>query len=511
MATSPITIAWASTTSNKLTIDATTQGNGIVFESDVVSNLINTALYINSQATRNLQVMGGYYDAGQDYKNYQYCSQLAYVGNEYVLNFYMATQDTPTLAPTNATSFQQNTTDMQVPINPTSVQSGWQKIKFIPNQDNLVFTNTDNTFTGSNTFEGTSTFTGEVNLNGNTNIGDSDSDTCTIQATTTIANLSDSTLKSGATFDVKSGKIKVGGVTIDGSQSLTSDFCNIETQQYTSSYILGQESGKYIVFLPSAGGGIRIKDPNSIRSFYLSPFGGSFYAPPQNAPDFPYVISAGFGTSLTGTGSSGGSATHYQGIRYGYSLYDSSSPTTPVARNAIVLRTNVTTKKCFLSFDSTTTITNASFGGLTYALDPQWEQDYATANYVNQKSLDLYEEIDARLSAIEEKLGIPKVASRGVDIKTRLASMEVAKSPITELFEKINNTQGYEGVLEQSDAEERLALSQVRDDETEVMKIVNSIKDRIEREAKEREEAEAQRQSEQTQESSPKTRTRTKS
>lgn len=128
MAKSPIVVVWASTTSNKDILNPTTQGNGIVFNSDIVSDFINSALYINSQATRNLQVMGGYYDSGQDYKQYHFCSQILFEGGKYSLNYFMATQDTPTLAPTDATSYQQQTTDMEIPTNGSNVQSGWKKI-----------------------------------------------------------------------------------------------------------------------------------------------------------------------------------------------------------------------------------------------------------------------------------------------------------------------------------------------------------------------------------------------
>lgn len=510
MATSPITIAWASTTSNKLTIDATTQGNGIVFESDVVSNLINTALYINSQATRNLQIMGGYYDAGQDYKQYQYCSQLSYVGSEYVLNFYMATQDTPTLAPTNATTFQTNTTDMQVPINPTSVQSGWQQISFIPNQANIAYVNKDNTFTGSNTFSGDITSSGNNTFSGLNSFtqkadmgkglsvrnapltctgGFSCSSTATFSSTITLPTTG------GSPFIISTMKDSQAGETLFFSMNTSSKYKRVtflttgQNNQDRQGVIALRIDNTSTSTIPSFLTGMYILSPNvdtysgnnlAYASGRLDISSGSGRIPSLNLSYYAYDN----GTGLLG----GYNKTNTMQFWYNYS-----------------------SNKYLLNFAYATTIANASFGTTTFALDPEWEQDYATANYVNQKTLSLYEEIDARLSAIEEKLGIPKVASRGVDIKTRLASMEVAKSPITELFEKINNTQGYEGVLAQSNQEERLALSQARNDEIEVMKIVNSIKDRIEREAKEREEAEAQSQKEQTQESSSKSRTRKKS
>lgn len=525
MATAPIVVVWASTTSNKDTLDTTTQGNGIVFESDIVSDFLNSALYINSQATRNLQVMGGYYDAGQSYKNYQYCSQVLYDGTDYVLNYYMATQDDPSLAPTNGSSFQTGTTDMQIPTNASSVQSGWRKINILPNQSNLIFANTNNTFTGSNTF------------NGNVIIGDSSSDTCTINSTTTIPNLSNSTLKSGATLNANSGVVKAGGVSFNLNGNTESQIQIYGTQALSSSSDSNSFYNRLYITLPKGSTAsedsliIVAKDTSNAYPYSYSQIGGESLVSYNRPSSSIQAI-----TSLRSVKSSdyGGSSTSFLGVTYtdtSASPRISSTLLFSLGRFSVLSKTiqglyirgyassfgeanlfyGVTSsQQQVFVFKEQTTITNASFGTMTFALDPVWAQDYATANYVNQKTLSLYDEIDARLSAIEEKLGIPKVASRGVDIKTRLASMEVAKSPITELFERIDSMEEYKGVLGYSNEEERLALSKAIGDEETIMQIVNGIKARMQEEQAQKEkEAQAQAQQEQ-QTASPKTRSKTK-
>lgn len=418
MAKSPIVVVWASTTSNKDTLDTTTQGNGIVFESDIVSDFINSALYINSQATRNLQVMGGYYDGGQEYKNYQYCSQIVYDGSEYVLNYYMATKDNPTLTPTNATSNQQGTTDMEIPINPTQVQTGWRQLNTVPNQANIAYKNKANTFTASQTFNQPVYFNSTANLNGNTTIGDSSSDTLTVN--------------SRACF----------------------------TYSYT-------------YFAPSASTSQSV------------PFG---YFSRDSSTAWFSVYGDGTTTSRLAIGASSSSYTPSGGVAgcpYIYWYFGGNNYMNFISRSGIIFYRSVT-------------IQNASFGTASYALDPEWEQDYATANYVNQKLQELYDYLDARLTTIESKVGITSAKSKAktVDARAMINNIAVPKSKLAELLDRLENLEGYEGVLGYSNAEERMELSKARDSEESIMQIMDSIKARIEKEAKEREAQEAQQNQE---------------
>lgn len=146
-------------------------------------------------------------------------------------------------------------------------------------------------------------------------------------------------------------------------------------------------------------------------------------------------------------------------------------------------------------FPTAVKIQNASFGTATFALDPEWEQDYATANYVNQKLQELYDYLDARLATIEEKLGIstPATLARGITPREAINEIAVPKSKITELFERINSMSEYEGVLEKSNAEERMDLYKNKENEEKVFEIVAKIKERImleEEEQRQREEQE---------------------
>lgn len=493
MAKSPITVVWASTTSNKETLDTTRQGNGIVFESDIVSNFVNSALYINSQATRNLQVMGGYYDGGQEYKNYQFCSQIEFVGGEYVLNYYMATQDNPTLAPTDATSYQQGTTDMEIPTNGSSVQSGWQQLNTVPNQKNIAYKDKENHFTQDNMFD----------------------------------SLGDSTLKSGATLDCKNGTAYFNGLYISqtddssgnirlfytvgtyGSKALnlkanSGDTVGINiggdtgwsSSVWSNSITVGYKTSSQYDYINLGGAGITVRRSSqnindrkieisdaNIKITEDADYYGSFSASVRGcvmtlkANEFTYPPVA---------------------VAQPYATFEFKASTGRTTYNTIWFKTKPNYSQA-MEFQSNCTIVNAQFGNITRGIDPAWEQDYATANYVNQKLQNLFDYIDARLTAIEDNLGITKAKSRargGIDARAMINNIEVPKSKVAELFDRLDNLQGYEGVLGYSNAEERMELYKAKDNEEAIMQVMDSIKARMEAEAKERESQEAQQKQE---------------
>lgn len=506
MAKSPIIVVWASTTSNKENLNTTRQGNGIVFESDIVSNFVNSALYINSQATRNLQVMGGYYDGGQEYKNYQFCSQLSFIGGEYVLNYYMATQDNPTLAPTDATSYQQGTTDMEIPTNGSSVQSGWKKINLVPNQGNIAYKDKQNTFTQNNTFNGDTTLENIV-VNGNSTIGSNDADNCNIQATTTIPNLSDSTLKSGATLDTNNGVLKAGGVIFDKSKSSGSTSTievflenNSITIQPSGSQYTPKDYGECSILVKGTRGDTAMLGSGVIMSNYDA------NAKIENNGQFLVIQGSDSRKTRNSTISLG--VDMYSNVTGSYQKWNglilSVSPNIP-SFSDLTLAIGYVGLKPAMSFSTLTTISNAQFGVVTRGIDPVWEQDYATANYVNQKLQELFDYLDTRLTTIENKLGITsaKAKSRsGFDARAMINNIAVPKSKLAELLDRLDNLEGYEGVLGYSNDKERIELSKAIDNEEAIMQVMDSIKARMEKEAKEREAQDAQ----QNENPNPKTR-----
>lgn len=76
MATYPITMIWASTTSNTVTFSTSEIGNGIVYEGLIVSNQLNGIAQFITTAIRHTQTTGELYDNTQTYNASQYCSQL---------------------------------------------------------------------------------------------------------------------------------------------------------------------------------------------------------------------------------------------------------------------------------------------------------------------------------------------------------------------------------------------------------------------------------------------------
>lgn len=468
MATSPIVVVWASTTSNKDTLDTTTQGNGIIFESDIVSDFINSALYINSQATRNLQVMGGYFDAGQEYKNYQYCSQVLFDGTDYVLNYFMATQDNPSLAPTNASSFQIGTTDMQIPTNASSIQQGWKKINFLSNQENLVYSNKQTTFTNTVSFSGTTSFAGTASFDGGVNfLGSTTAQTPTLPT-----------------------QVSTKGYVDDKFASLPS-FSNIAYTDQQNTFSEPQACLQYLyvgrrdVYTQISSSGILSKGSErssywiASKSNYSSVF--SLNTNTFSVPLARFSIYASFDTYV---------ATTKQVEIVWQTNWSSGS----YNRNSVYVESNPNV----LIFTQSTTLKNCTLGTNVFALDPEWEQDYATANYVNQKLQELYDYLDARISTIEDKLGIPKVASlaRGITPREAINEIAVPQSTIKQLFDRIEAMEGYEGVLGYSNAEERKEIAQVKNDESAVMQIVDKIKARKEQEEEEQRQREEQEKAE---------------
>lgn len=137
-----------------------------------------------------------------------------------------------------------------------------------------------------------------------------------------------------------------------------------------------------------------------------------------------------------------------------------------------------------IKFLSNVTIQNASFGTRMLALDPVWEQDYATANYVNQKLQALYDHVDARLKALEEAAGLPSLARAGDSdmFKAALNKVNVQKSATAELLEELDNLEGYKGVIAFTTPEERLAIVEASD-RAEQLRILDAVKERVEKEA----------------------------
>lgn len=527
MAKAPIKVVWGSTTSNTLTLNETQQGNGIVFESDIVSNFLNGALQLNSQAIRNLQVMGGYYDPSQSYKRYQFCTQLTASGNDYCLNLYMADQDNPSLPPTNANQFQSGTTDMQIPTNGDSVNSGWKKIKFFTTQDRFAVKTEENTFTNNNTFnqdvliKRSLTSQGTTNLQGNTTIGTSSSNTCTINATTTIPNLSNTTLKSGATLTIKDGVTEIlPNVFVDktkiisgGDNSpISSDRVNIWSSQYG---IGGQTLSLNISGLtyPAMGKNLALRimgDRNdNLLGGKWAEYGDT-WATFVKTPSTEYMR-IGVWKNLIGSPSM---IVTYDGYTYDYNFGDVSQY--GKLSNAYIFVTRnirdrssiscmfgtmqgpltTSNKRSCLFFSDTTKIQNASFGSWYYALDPQWEQDYATANYVNQKLKQMYDHIDARLRAIEEHIGMPRSRARANEAREMRAKIDnvgdIPKSKLYQVFEEYNKDEDFRDCWCLADDDERAELYSVLNDDNAVREIMERWKaKKLERDRKMREEAEA--------------------
>lgn len=133
------------------------------------------------------------------------------------------------------------------------------------------------------------------------------------------------------------------------------------------------------------------------------------------------------------------------------------------------------------------TLRNFTVVTRSFQSDPEWEQDYATANYVNQKLQALYDHIDGRLKTIEQALNIPTtLANESRAIKAMIDEIVVPKSKVTTLYEELNSLQGYEGLLDMSEPEERKQIFSTTD-RAEQLRILDEIKLR-------KEEAERQQQ-----------------
>lgn len=533
MAQQPITIVWGSTTSNIITITPTDQGNGIVYESDIVSNFLNGALSISTQAIRNLQVMGGYYNAGQQYKQYQFCSQLCYENSAYQLNFYMATQDNPSLAPTNASSSQTGTTDMVLPINPTSTQTGWQQINLVPNQANIAYKNQANTFTANQTFNQPVYFNSTTNLNGNTTIGDSSSDTLTVVAQARFNgtfNVNNNAVLGSSTANSHTinGMVTTNGLVVNGNTTLGTTL--ITSSSISARGITATFGATTVSSLTCSGtatfsssvtvnGGLNVKgnavlgdsasDSHTINGTACFTGTSTYFAPsPTTSQSVPFIYTLRT-TQFSSLRVEGGDSTGDIFNSF-ISLYASAENYTPAGSGASgtpyiawATPSSFSNSMFFISqtgikFYTAVTIQNASFGVATFALDPVWEQDYATANYVNQKLQELYDYLDARISTIEDKLGIPKVASlsRGITPREAINEIAVPQSTIKQLFDRIEAMEGYNGVLGYSSAEERMEISKLKNDESAIMEIVDKIKARKEREEEEQRQREEQEKAE---------------
>lgn len=155
----------------------------------------------------------------------------------------------------------------------------------------------------------------------------------------------------------------------------------------------------------------------------------------------------------------------------------------------------ITYSSMSMEFMYAVTIENASFGTSTYALDPVWEQDYATANYVNQKLQQLYDHIDSRLRALEQAVNVPTTLADTRVVKAMIDNMRVPKSKITTLYEELDSLEGYEGLIGMSSTEERQKIF-ATDDRAEQLRILDEIKARKEEEERQRAERYKQQQNE---------------
>lgn len=142
-------------------------------------------------------------------------------------------------------------------------------------------------------------------------------------------------------------------------------------------------------------------------------------------------------------------------------------------------------------FSNTTTLYNCRLSTTTFALDPVWEQDYATANYVNQKLQQLYDHIDSRLRALEQAVNVPTTLADTRVVKAMIDNMSVPKSKITTLYEELDSLEGYEGLIGMSSTEERQKIL-ATDDREEQLRILDEIKAR--KEEYERQQAEMYKQ-----------------
>ena len=88
MATNPITIIWASTTTNTVTFSSSEIGNGIVYEGGIVSNQLNGVAQFITTAIRHTQTTGELYDPSQTYNPSQYCSQLVSTNGIVKISFF---------------------------------------------------------------------------------------------------------------------------------------------------------------------------------------------------------------------------------------------------------------------------------------------------------------------------------------------------------------------------------------------------------------------------------------
>lgn len=76
MATNPVTTIWASGTSNVASFTTSQIEQGIVYESNIVSNELNGIEKLVFTSIRHTQTTGELYDNAQTYNPSQYCSQL---------------------------------------------------------------------------------------------------------------------------------------------------------------------------------------------------------------------------------------------------------------------------------------------------------------------------------------------------------------------------------------------------------------------------------------------------
>lgn len=76
MATNPVTTIWASGTSNVVSFNTSEIKQGIVYESNILSNQLNGIEKLVFTSIRHTQTTGEIYDNEQTYNPSQYCSQL---------------------------------------------------------------------------------------------------------------------------------------------------------------------------------------------------------------------------------------------------------------------------------------------------------------------------------------------------------------------------------------------------------------------------------------------------
>lgn len=131
-----------------------------------------------------------------------------------------------------------------------------------------------------------------------------------------------------------------------------------------------------------------------------------------------------------------------------------------------------------IDFSQYATLRNCEIGTFIRAAEPEWEQDYATANYVNQKLQELYDSLNARISALESAVGVP-VTARSMPVDFTQFT-QVAKSKVTEVFEKFESDEEYSQLIKQTTPEDRKEIYQVLDDESKIKEILNRVKQRVE-------------------------------